>query len=140
MGYYVKIVKSTCVIPNENKEEVLQIWKDLNKPENNHLKNGGSWKSGEQTAWWYSWMDADYDQTCHSVDDVLDQLGFDYGLSDNGDVAIGGYDSKSGQEDVFFEAVEHLLVGDIEWMGEQGEEWTIRYGKQAHTMFHDPWC
>lgn len=127
MGYYVKIVESTCVIPNENKAEVLQIWKDLNNPENDCLKNGGSWKGGVKEKAWYSWMDADYDKTCHSVEDVLDQMGFDYGWQDNGDIAIGGYDNKTGQEDIFFENVSHLLTGNIQWQGENGEFWTDRY-------------
>ena len=37
MGYCVKIKHSTAVILNENCEEVLQIWKDLNKPENKRI-------------------------------------------------------------------------------------------------------
>ncbi len=127
MGYYIQIKESTAVIPAHNKETVLAIWKDLNKPENNHLKNGGGWTGGEKTRHWYSWMDADYDQTCHCVGDVLAQMGFDYTLHDNGDVSIDGYDSKTGQEDLFLKRVENLLTGEIEWLGEEGETWTTKF-------------
>ena len=128
MGYYVSIKKSTAVIPAHNKATVLAIWKDLNKPENNHLKRGGSYNGGgEKSRHWYSWMDADYDQTCNSVEEVLDMLGFYYTSHDNGDVSIDGYDSKTGQEDLFLERVENLLTGEIEWLGEEGETWTTKF-------------
>jgi len=127
MGYYVRIVKSTAVIPAENKETVLQIWKDLNKPENNHLKNGGGWTGGVKTKHWYSWMDADYDKTCNSVEEILAQMGFDCTLHGNGDVSIDDYDSKTGQEELFLNAVDNLITGKIKWMGEEGESWTTHF-------------
>ena len=122
MGYYVNIKKSTAVIPANNKSTVLEIWKALNAPENNHLKRGGSFAGGEYTAKWFSWMPSDYDKTANSVEEILELLGFECTTLENGDVSIG-YDSKTGQEDLFFERVEFLLTGMISWYGEDGETW-----------------
>ena len=127
MGYYVRITKSTAIIPAENKATVLQIWKDLNKPENNHLKRGGSYTGGEKVKHWYSWMSENYDETCHSVEEILEQLGFESTLHDNGDVSIDDYDSKTGQEELFLKAVENLLIGEIQWVGEENECWTTNF-------------
>lgn len=123
MGYYVKIEESSAVIPANNKSKVLEIWKALNAPENNHLKGGGSYSGGEKTSHWFSWMPADYDKTVSTVEEVLELLGFECTTLDNGDVSIDGYDSKAGQEDLFLERVEFLLTGKISWFGEEGETW-----------------
>ena len=128
MGYNTRIKNSTAMIPAEHKDEVLQIWKDLNKPENNHLKRGGGWSKGEQNAWWYSWMPANYDQTVTSADDVLNELGFETVLDPDGNILICEYDSKMGQEALFFERVDHLLKGEILWEGEDGSEWAWKLG------------
>ena len=131
MGYNTRIKHSTAVIPSENRDEVLQIWKDLNKPENNHLKRGGGWSKGEQNAWWYSWMPANYDQTVTSVEDVLSELGFETALGPDGSVLICEYDSKRGHEQLFFQRVSHLIKGQILWEGEDGSEWVWELGTKA---------
>jgi hypothetical protein len=130
MGYNVQIKHSTAVIPAEHKDEVLQIWKDLNKPENNHLKRGGSWSKGEQNVWWYSWMPSNYDLTVTSVEDVLNELGFETELDHEGNVLICEYDSKRGQESLFFNRVAHLIKGQIMWEGEDGSTWVWELGKK----------
>lgn len=130
MGYYVKIKKSNVVFPAKNLPTILQIWKDLNKPENDAKKNGGSYKGGECVEKWYSWMEKDYDKTCNSVEEVLYMLGFDTDTIDNGDVLITGYDSKTGQEDLFFEAVRDYITGTITWQGEEGETFKWKFQKE----------
>jgi hypothetical protein len=118
MGYEVKIRDSSAVIPTEHKATILQIWKTLNHPRFDSKKRGGSCIAGKMVEKWYSWMTPDYDKTCRTVESVLDMLGFEYEVLANGDVVIIGYDSKKGQETVFFNAVAHLVTGQISWLGE----------------------
>ena len=123
MGYCVKIKKSTAVIPANNKQAVLEIWKSLNAPENNHLKRGGVGTGSNKLSHWFAWMPANYDKTVSTVEEILKLLGFKYTTRANGDVKINGYDNVSGQEDLFLERVELLLTGKISWVGEDGDKW-----------------
>lgn len=124
MGYNVQILRSNMTLPAANQAEALRIWKDLNKPENNHLKRRGGRSGGSgKTAHWFSWMDEDYDQTVTSADEVLEMLGFEIEILGNGDILLAGYDSKTGQEDLFIERAAHLMIGRIDWEGEDGEAW-----------------
>ena len=131
MGYNTRIKHSTAMIPAEKKDEVLQIWKDLNKPENDHLKRGGAYRDGAKHTAWFSWMPANYDETVTTVDDVLNELGFETVLDPDGNILICEYDSKMGQEDLFFKRVNHLLKGQILWEGEDGSEWVWELGSKA---------
>jgi hypothetical protein len=63
MGYYVRIVNSTARIPAANLDRAYQRMCALNHT-HDHVKRGGSWGGGKQTAKWFSWMDADYPATC----------------------------------------------------------------------------
>jgi hypothetical protein len=126
MGYNARITKSTVVIPASRLDVTLQRWKGLNRQENNHLKQGGSYHGGKQRVWWFSWMDEDYDTKVQSVADVLDMLGFDYvSYTADGSVEITGYDSKMGQEELFFATIASGIPEGqyINWIGEDGHTW-----------------
>lgn len=136
MGYYVSIVKSDLEIPFSVQNQALAIWKLINAPEYNSLKNGGSWGGGVQKAWWYSWMEENYHETVNSCEDVLDMLGFEYEITDTGAILITGYDSKMGQEREFFVVISHLLNGGgIKWIGEDHEVFTWKF--RDGMMFED---
>lgn len=140
MGYNIRIQKSTAIIIAKNKAEVLQRWKNLNKPENNHLKNGGSWGGGNKQNYWYSWMDENYDQTCNTCEDILEMMGFDYEVNEIGDISITYYDSKTGQEDLFFNEVADLVEGKILFIGEDDAayKWVFQDGKmEVISLHHD---
>lgn len=122
MGYDVRVTGGTITIPNETKVAVLKRWKRMNQPDFDKFKRGGSFKGGQKTESWYSFMDADYDKNLHSVEEVLDALGFSYHQTESG-IQVTGFDRKSGQEDLFFAAVHKLIFGELHWEGEDGEEW-----------------
>jgi hypothetical protein len=126
MGYYVKIVKSTACIPAANLQRAYEKMCALNVTHDND-KRGGSWGGGKQTAKWFSWMDADYPNTCHDAKEVLEALGFETEYNDDGDLLITGYDSKSGQEDLFLESIIDEATGVVAWKGEEGEEWKTQF-------------
>jgi hypothetical protein len=134
MGYYVHIEDSNCMLPH--KHASLAYWRmcDLNK--HDHLKRGGS-STGEK---WFSWMDANYPETCKTALDVLVELGFDVEAQDDGFV-IYGYDNKSGQEELFLGTISDLLrtvqnenstqnKPFIVWRGEDDMVWKDLYGEK----------
>lgn len=124
MGYYVDIQKSDVVLQAEDLNEILDRWKELNSPKYNHLKSGGSYSGGKQTSWHYSWMPENYDKEVESAKDVLDLLGFDSEYDYDGNLHVKYYDSKTGNESVFFEKIADLVpVGQsILWHGEDGAQ------------------
>ena len=131
MGYYVRIQNSDAVIPAKNVAPAFKLLKALNhKP--GVEKRGGSWDHKEgQTAKWFSWMDADYDVKCKSLQEILDQLGFETDTNEAGDIAIKFYDNKTGQEDLFFQEIGKLVTGSIEWHGEDGATYLWEFGPKG---------
>jgi hypothetical protein len=128
MGYYASISDADWFMSAKHEEAALQTLKDLNKPENDHLKNGGSWSGGEKTSSWYSWMPSDYDQHVVSVAQVLEMLGFEVEATDAG-TRILFYDSKVGNENVFLAALAPYVEDGsyIVWTGEDGARWRHIY-------------
>jgi hypothetical protein len=123
MGYNVEIIKSTAKIPAANLDRAYQKMCALNVTHHKD-KRGGSWSAGKRDTAWFSWMDANYPETCKDANAVLEQLGFYTSFNEQGDLLIEGYDSKMGQEDLFLKAIENEVSGEIEWVGEDHERWT----------------
>jgi hypothetical protein len=123
MGYYTQITDADFLIPTANEAAALAALKALNGPEYNEQKQGGSWGAGAEgkSEAWYSWMDADYDQKVQSCAEVFTMLGFEVEESADG-LRLTGYDNKTGQEDLFLNAVApHVAAGSfLAWRGEDG--------------------
>jgi len=128
MGYYISLGASNWHLPAEHEEAALQVLKDLNKPENNHLKRGGSYTGGEKTMHWYAWMPSDYDEHVTSVEGVLNMLGFETHRDESG-TTITFYDQKQGNEDIFLNALAPFMADGsyIDWTGEDGARWRFIY-------------
>ena len=126
MGYYVEIEKSTAVVPAANLERVYEKMCALNIT-HDHKKRGGCFGGGVQKAKWFSWMDANYPDTCKDARAVLEALGFETHYAENGDLHIDHYDNKTGQEGLFLHSIEDDVSGKIEWRGEDGERWTTMF-------------
>lgn len=139
MGYNVTLSASNVELPREKLDQIYQIWCAINAPQFNKLKHGGSWSGGKETAKWYSWMDEDYPSTCKNVKDILDMLGFYYTEEDTGNIKIEGYNSKTGQEDLFFVAIAHLLPDStIDWNGEDGDRFTWEFKDGKMIGYENP--
>jgi hypothetical protein len=128
MGYYISISDADWFMSAKHEAAALQTLKDLNKPENDRLKGGGSWSGGEKTSLWYAWMPSDYDQHVVSVAQVLEMLGFEVTATDAG-TRILFYDNKVGNENVFLAALAPYVEDEcyIVWTGEDGERWRYLY-------------
>lgn len=139
MGYYVNIEDADFVIPVENLDAAYQAMCDLNKRD--ELKTGGSWGPREdgtygQIAKFFAWMDADYPSKCKDAGDVLDALGFVTEEAANGDLHIWGYDSKTGNEEHFLDAIAPFVKPGsfLEWRGEDGYMWREDYDGETRQI------
>lgn len=135
MGYFVQ---GSGQITIRKADEICAYKAMIDLNQRDDLKQGGSW-GGEHDARnprpkglnyhpgkWFSWLHADYPSICPDFHSVLEQLGFEikpeveaneyttYSLY---------YDSKTGQEDLFLDAISPWITGEIEWSGEEGNRW-----------------
>lgn len=146
MGYYIDLVKSDWYVPIENENAAFQALKDLNRPENNHLKSGGSFgPDGKKSVFWYSWMPEDYDAHAESVADVLEMLGFECLADSTGTRITGWYQEKMGDERVFLNALAPYVPDGsyLEWRGEDFRAWRYFFSngtmiEQQGTIFWGP--
>lgn len=107
-------------------------------------KRGGRSGGGEAPRFWYSWMPENL-RTLTDTKAVFAELGFEVNDDENGDLVIGGYDNKTGQEDVFFAAAAPFIEeGDYEWTGEDGVFWKWEfydgkmYSRGGGRMYGNP--
>lgn len=146
MGYYVTAIEGRVVIPKENISKAYDAMCALN--DNDNLKRGGQWggdlsKDDDRPAGlnyhparWFAWMDANYPETCPDAVSVLRALGFDDAhITDSGDLSFSDYDSKSGQEELFLEAVSPLCREGsyLVWKGEDDSMWRQDFGSKMLT-------
>lgn len=145
MGYYVEVVAGEVIIPKRNLTKAYKAMCELNKKHD--LKCGGRYDFGEDErtetdkkgktngipSRWFSWMDYDYDRTCKTADEIIDQLGFFTDTDEKGNLHVIGYDAKTGQEDLFFKAIAPYVLQKsyLDWMGEDGStyRWTFKGGQ-----------
>jgi len=130
MGYYVKISKSSLTIAASTKPSIYKVWCDLNDLKYNAQKRGGSWSSGGQASWNYSWMDEDYPSSCQTMEEILDMLGFEFTVTEKGDIKDLKYENKTGQEQIFFKALAPYITRPalINWRGEDGARYSWIFG------------
>lgn len=131
MGYYATLDYSSVKIPLSAEKDALEAVYRLDKAAH-HLKQGGSYGGGKPETKWFSWMPEDL-RTLTTLEDLLQTLGFRTHESD-GAIHVDGYDSKVGQEDLFFFALAPFIKSNhnedflslppsMEWTGEDGSKW-----------------
>lgn len=125
MGYYVN-GNGELRIKKENLAAAYDALMALQDAPNK-AKRGGSSGGGEAPRFWYSWMPEDL-RTLPDTKAVFAELGFEVNDDENGDLLISCYDSKTGQEDVFFAAAAPFIEDDeYEWTGEDGAFWLWKF-------------
>jgi len=120
MGYYISIEQSNFTVKNEHRNEVVQLWKLLNHSVFNKYKHGGN----SQGVKWYAWLDHDYDQKFHTVEDLAYHIKFTTETLSNGDILFTEYEGKCGDQNLFLDVIRPYCFGEIRWVGEDGEHWT----------------
>jgi len=103
MGYEVHLDESNVALKKEHLDAAYQAMCKLN--ERDDLKRGGGYTGGAKVSSWFSWMDPNFPETCSDAKAVLQMLGFWVSERPNGDLWISGYDSKTGQEELFLQSI-----------------------------------
>jgi hypothetical protein len=147
MGYYVRTTQSHVLIPAARHADAYAALCRLN--DNDSLKTGGSYGGGELSAndprpagmthhpaRWFSWMDADYPSKCKTLAEILREVGFDLDEEEDGTITGMHYDSKTGCQDIFLEALApYVKAGSyIEWQGEEGEQYRFDFNGTSMTQ------
>jgi hypothetical protein len=125
VGYYVSLHSSDWEITES--PELLAVLKEM--PTRFHaIKRGGS-SNGES---WFSWVNDEDFEKATTCEEIINAFGFETS-SENGVVAIDGYQNKTGQEDVLLAVLAPFVKegAEMEWSGEEGEHWLylVRGGK-----------
>lgn len=132
MGYFINITDADFVIPAADLDAAYVAACELNKL--NSLKHGGTYskdrpdviEDGEASPWMhFSWMPWNYPEVYGNINEILEALGFDIDINDDGDVRIVNYSDKGGDEDAFLAVLAPYVVDGsfIEWQGEDGAIW-----------------
>lgn len=137
MGYYAAIIESDFHISRECFEDAFLALRELNGC--NDLKTGGhhpanlvkpadSSSLGDPNKW-FAYMDWNYDETCHSVREVLEQAGFAVEEDDWGICSLQFEYQKCGQEEFLLSAVAPFVKkgGYIVFEGEDDSRWGYRF-------------
>lgn len=143
MGYYVHIQESTFELLAKDYDVAYEAMCALNQYDD--IKRGGSFRkdpeTGEEiTNRWFSWMTPDYPESLNTAIEILHEVGFDLDEHDTS-LTITNYDNKTGQEDLFLEAICPWASGHIVWSGEDGDRWMDNYDHMVVRRFHpaDEW-
>ena len=135
MGYYVQTVGGYFRIPEGNIDDAYRAVCLLN--ERDDLKSGGAY-GGDidrntprpegldyHPGRWFSWMDANYPDTCPTLASVFESLGFTVIHREGEGLYLEEYDSKIGQEELFLATIAPYCdrSSSFEWRGECGEMW-----------------
>lgn len=119
MGYYVYISDTDFSIPKAHLEDAYTAMCDINQFD--QFKTGGGPKDK-----WFSWMRPNYPDVLSTAEEILNELGFEFSVDPTtGDLISFTYDSKIGNEDIFFCAIAPFIKKGsyINWVGEDGEMW-----------------
>lgn len=123
MGYYVNTEDINIIIPKDLLEPAYKAVLAMN--ENDEIKRGGSYGPNSERKFWFSWMPEDL-STLPDLKAVMLNLGFeDTDYNENGDLVLGHYNNKTGQEDLFLYFVAPYVqeMSYAIWKGEDNEFW-----------------
>jgi hypothetical protein len=127
MGYYVTLTESSFRIPHKNLDEAYKRMCELNKHDD--LKRGGSFGGDGTSEKWFSWMDANYPETCTNAAAIFEDLRFEIEITDT-HLVLARFDCKYGQEELFLAAISDLAEpgSQMYWEGEDNQRWMFTYG------------
>lgn len=131
MGYYVS-GNGELRIKKDNLDKAYEALIALQSAPD-EAKMGGSFGGDSKPVRWFSWMPSDL-RTLPDTKAVFAELGFEVVDDENGDLLIRCYDSKTGQEEIFFAAAAPFIEdGEYEWTGEDGAfwKWDFEGGKMS---------
>lgn len=129
MGYYTNLIDSKIFVKKEDFPKVYEKMCELNNYD--ELKRGGSFgKTDDQPSkWnpnkWFSWMDYNYPDTLNTMEEILQQVGFELTFDKEGNLTGLGYYNKTGNEDYFLSCFAAYVENDsyVKFKGEEDFDW-----------------
>lgn len=111
MGYSIRTLDTNFTIPSNNMEEAHKALCQLNSKD--APNNEGSFQGQASTS------------ALHSVEDIMQELGFLTDILPSGDLTVLSYNGKSADEEDFLEALAPFVEDGsyIEWIGEDNSLW-----------------
>lgn len=140
MGYYITINNINILVMKEDFQNIYKKMCELNNYD--ELKRGGGYgKLDEQSEskWnpnkWFSWMPYNYPDLYSTMEEVLEQVGFQLFFNKEGDLIGMEYDNKSGNEDYFLSCFAGYVKDNsyIEFKGEEDDDY-YRYVFEDNKM------
>lgn len=143
MGYYITLTEANASIKKEHANDVIRAWAELNQL--NMLKSAGVNRKSAITGVygkaesWFSWMSNwtpshddffDTEPKTLEVIKTLQELSFEVENTEE-TINIVGYDSKIGQEKLFFIAIAKYLEDDFHIYFEGEDEEVFSWDKKS---------
>lgn len=127
MGYYVNTEEVDIFVDKKHFDAIYKKMCELN--DFHELKRGGSFGGNNDNVEgeryprdkWFSWMEYNYPETCNNMFDILQQLGFEWELDEDGNLIDLSYYSKVGNEEYFLQCFAGY-TRDGDYLSFKGEE------------------
>ena len=142
MGYFVGTEEVNIFLDKKHFEDVYKKMCELNDYDD--LKRGGQFGGNNDPIEgdkynrnkWFSWMSYNYPETCPDMESILQELGIEFTLDDDGNLTYLGYWDKTGSEDYFFSCFAGFVKDDsyICMKGEESEDY-YRYMFKGGKMY-----
>lgn len=141
MGYYVSTNSVNFTIPSANIEPALAAILAMDQNLRDANATGATYPGKFYTSHW-DWMnqiDIQAQTGPQGLVNIFTQLGFECTtINDDGDLLLGWYDAKTGDEEHFLETVAPFVTPGsyIEWEGEDDTYWRLDFdGSSVKTSY-----
>lgn len=154
MGYYVSTIDNDFFLDKDHFDDVYKKMCELN--DYNDLKRGGSYGSNQDIDTtdrypknrWFSWMEYNYPEIYKDLFGILQSLGFEYSLDEQGNMNGISYPyNKTGNEEYFLCCFAGFVKDGsyLEFEGEDYSHWKyvfkngkmIRYDGETIIKYED---
>jgi hypothetical protein len=126
MGYYITLRSGNFYMEADKKEEALRLFKENMLAHVDKLGRGGHYGPDGKIETWFSWTSNKTLQEAKTIEDVIDQFGWEPEVDDYGNITnIYFEQEKQGQEDLLFETIAPCVRAGsyLEMEGEEGAVW-----------------
>lgn len=146
MGYYVNTTEVDFFLYQRHFDAVYKRMCDLN--DYHDLKSGGSFGGNEDLDpnerypknKWFAWMPYNYPETCKDMFEILQHVGFDWTIDDEGNMSDIRYENnKTGAEDYFLSCFAGYVDAEsyVCFEGEDGNHWKYYFNNNGEMELHN---
>jgi hypothetical protein len=132
MGYCIDLMGTTVSIDEADEAAALAAIKNLNTKDRRGNMGGGSYSGGEQTDWWYAWVNMKGVDNATPLGDALRAWRCGTRRLDGKIHIIHFTGEKMGDQRYLYEAIAPYATGHLTWLGEDGERWRDVFADGKH--------